>query len=57
MLKNFSSALITAIIILALQYIYIGPEKMELAKLIFMTVCTFLLITALERKKRKQEKH
>lgn len=52
MIKNFLSALLTAILILALEYVFIGPENVELAKLIFMTACTFLLLTFLERKNR-----
>ena len=53
MIKNFLAALITAIIVLGLEFVFIGPENIELAKLVFMTVCTFLLISVIERKNRK----
>ena len=48
------SSLLTAIFILALEYVFIGPDNVELAKLIVMTMCTFLLITVLERKSKDQ---
>lgn len=53
MIKNFLAALLTAIIVLGLEFVFIGPENIELAKLVFMTVCTFLLISVIERKNRK----
>jgi len=53
MIKNFLAALLTAIIILGLEFVFIGPENIELAKLVFMTVCTFLLISVIERKNCK----
>ncbi len=53
MIKNFLAALSTAIFVLGLEFVFFGPENIELAKLVFMTVCTFLLISVIERKNRK----